>query len=99
MSMGFVIRATWTAEAGSEQLVREVLAELAPLSRAEPGNQQYVVHQAADQPRVFHLFEVYDDEESYRVHGSSEHFRRLAVERGIPALESREREFSTVLEL
>jgi quinol monooxygenase YgiN len=97
--VGFVVTATWTAAAGSERLVREVLAELAPLSRAEPGNKHYVVHQPPGLPRVFHLFEVYDDEAAYRAHGASEHFRRLAVERGIPALESRERQFSTVLEL
>ena len=97
--MGFVVRATWTARAGSEQLVRDVLAELAPLSRAEPGNQHYVVYQDGDRPRVFHLFEVYDDEEAYRVHGASEHFRRLAVKRGIPALESRDREFFSTLQV
>ncbi len=97
--MGFVVRATWTARAGSEQLVRDVLAELTPLSRAEPGNQNYVVYQDGEEPRVFHLFEVYDDEEAYSVHGASEHFRRLAVERGIPALESRDREFFSTLEV
>jgi quinol monooxygenase YgiN len=95
--VGYVVRATWTARAGSERLVRDVLAELAPLSRAEPGNQHYVVYQDGERPRVFHLFEVYDNEEAYRAHGASAHFRRLAVERGIPALESRDRElFSTL---
>lgn len=97
--MSFVVRATWTARPGSEQLVREVLAELAPSSRAEPGNQHYIVYQDEEQPRVFHLFEVYDEEGAYRVHGASEHFRRLAVGRGIPALESRHREFFSALEL
>jgi quinol monooxygenase YgiN len=95
--VGYVVRATWTARAGSERLVRDVLAELAPLSRAEPGNQHYVVYQDGERPRVFHLFEVYDDEEAYRAHGASAHFRRLAVERGIPALESRDREFFSTL--
>ena len=75
----------------------DVLAELAPLSRAEPGNQHYVVYQDGERPRVFHLFEVYEDEEAYRAHGASAHFRRLAVERGIPALESRDREFFSTL--
>jgi quinol monooxygenase YgiN len=97
--VGFVVRATWTAAAGSEQLVREVLAELATMTRAEPGNQHYVVYQDDERPGVFHLFEVYDDEEAYRLHGASAHFRRLAVERGIPALDSREREFFSSLEM
>jgi quinol monooxygenase YgiN len=97
--VAFVVRATWTARGDSVDLVRAALAELAPRSRAEPGNQQYIVYQEADRPRVFHLFEVYDDERAYRAHGASEHFRRIAEERAIPVLESRERQFFTTLEM
>jgi quinol monooxygenase YgiN len=42
---------------------------------------------------LFVLFEVYDNEEAYRAHTESDHFRRLAIETAIPLLESREREF------
>lgn len=97
--MGFVVRATWTAAGESVDLVRSALAELAPLSRGEPGNQHYIVHQDPARPRVFEIFEVYDDEDAYRAHAASEHFGRLAVNRAIPALESRERAFFQTLDL
>ncbi|MGC0366317.1 quinol monooxygenase YgiN [Rhodococcus sp. 27YEA15] len=96
--MSYVVRAIWTATAESVDTVREVLRELAPLSRREPGNELYIVHQEPDLPLVFHLFEVYADEESYRAHGESEHFRRLAVDRAIPLLAGRERQFHETLD-
>ena len=91
--MAHVVRATWTAQGGSEDVVLDVLRELAPLSRAEPGNQHYIAYQDTEQPRVFHLFEVYDDEDAYRAHTCSEHFEHLAVGVATPVLESRERAF------
>ncbi|MDV6271479.1 putative quinol monooxygenase [Rhodococcus globerulus] len=96
--MSYVVRATWTSTADSVDVIGEVLRELAPLSRQEPGNELYVVHQEPNQPLVFHLFEVYTDEEAYRAHGESDHFQRLAVEKAIPILKSREREFHLTLD-
>lgn len=89
--------ARWTAKPGQEDVVVEALADLASASRAEPGCRAYFVCRSLDDPRVFELFEVYDDEDAYRAHAESEHFRRHAIERGIPALESRERRFFEVL--
>ena len=97
--MAYVVRATWTAQPGSEDVVLGVLRELAPVSRAEPGNQQYVAYQDPAHPRVFHLFEVYDDERAYVSHTDSEHFERLARGVAIPVLESRERAFFQTLDL
>jgi quinol monooxygenase YgiN len=97
--MAYVVRATWTAREGAEDVVRSALAELAPPSRAESGNQLYVAYADAAQPRAFHLFEVYDDEAAYRAHTESEHFARLAVGTAIPVLESRERAFFETLDV
>jgi quinol monooxygenase YgiN len=97
--MAYVVRATWTAREGAEDVVRAALAELAPPSRAEAGNQLYLAYADPAQPRVFHLFEVYDDEGAYRAHTESEHFARLALGTAIPVLDSRERAFFETLEV
>jgi quinol monooxygenase YgiN len=97
--MAYVCSATWTAQPGTEQVVREALSVLAPASRAEPGCQVYIVHQDPDQPLVFNIFEVYDDKAAYQKHGTYPHFVEQAVGKAIPVLADRERVFTTVLEV
>jgi quinol monooxygenase YgiN len=91
--MAYVVIAIWTAQAGSEEVVRDVIRELTPPSREEPGNRFYQAYQDPDEPRVFRLFEIYADEDAYKAHGESEHFQRLGFGTAIPLLESRERAF------
>jgi quinol monooxygenase YgiN len=91
--MGFVCSATWTAQAGQEQAVRAALEELAPASRAEPGNLAYHVYARDEEPQVFRIFELYTDEAAFQAHVASEHFERWALGGAIPLLASREREF------
>lgn len=98
--MAFVCFATWTAQPGKEDIVREALHELAPTSRNEPGCRTYIVHQDPEQTSVFKIFEVYDDEEeAFRAHGNSAHFETHARGQAIPALADRERVFTTVLDV
>jgi len=97
--MGYVVRATWTAQPGSEHIVHQALAELAPPSRQEPGCRFYTAYQDPKEPLVFHLFEIYDDEAAYQAHGASEHFQRLAFGTAIPVLAGRERAFFETLDV
>jgi len=97
--MAFVCSATWTAQPGKEDVVRDALAELAPASRSEPGCRTYIVHQDLQQPAVFKIFEVYDDEDAFKMHGSSTHFETHALAVAIPALADRQRLFTTVLDI
>jgi quinol monooxygenase YgiN len=97
--MAFVCSATWTAQPGKEDVVREALVELAPASRNEPGCQAYVVHQDAGQPSVFKIFEVYDDEDAFTAHTRYPHFEKYALGQAIPVLANRERVFTTVLDV
>ena len=97
--MAFVCSATWTAEPGKEDVVRSALVELAPASRDEPGCRTYIVHQAPERPSVFKIFEVYDDEDAFKAHGSYPHFEKYALGQAIPALANRERVFTTVLDV
>lgn len=91
--MAIVLKATWTANEGAEQTVLDALEQLSPLSRAEPGCRFYQAYRDPAEPRVFHIFEIYDDHAAVEAHGASEHFRTYALGQAIPALESRQREF------
>jgi quinol monooxygenase YgiN len=91
--MGYVVAATWTAQPGKEDVVLDAIEKLTPPSRAEPGNQLYQAYRDPEDPLVFHLFEVYEDEQAYAAHGASEHFAAYGQGQAIPVLAVRERKF------
>jgi quinol monooxygenase YgiN len=91
--MAYVVTAKWTAKPGEEDRIARICAEMTEPSRAEPANHAYQAHRSVDNPRLFYLYEQYDDEDGYEAHMASEHFTRLVKEEAIPNLESREREF------
>jgi len=96
--MAYVVAATYRAKAGEEERIREILEQMAPLSRAEPGMRFYQAHRSPDDPRVFFLYERYDDQAGYEAHMASEHFVRLIRGEAIPRLENRERAFYVTLD-
>ena len=59
----------------------------------QEGNQFYQAYQDPMEPSVFHLFEIYDDEDAYAAHGASEHFAQFGLGQAIPVLTDRERAF------
>lgn len=91
--MPYVVTATWTVKPGHEDTVLDAIEHLIPLSRQEPGNQCYHPYRDAEDPSKFHFFEIYDDEDAYKAHGSSEHFEKYGFGQAIPVLENRERAF------
>ena len=91
--MAYVVSATWTAQRGQEAVVRDAIEKLTPPSRQEPSNRCYHAYQHPAAPTIFHLFEIYDDEQDYLAHGASPHFKDFALEQAIPVLSSRERAF------
>ena len=60
----------------------ELLRQLMPLSRAEPGCLQYDAHRDPDDPNAFFLFERYVDQEAFDAHAASAHFQELVLGRG-----------------
>lgn len=96
--MAFVCSATWTAKPGEAETVRSALEKLSPASREEPGNLYYQAHQSAEEPNVFRIFEVYVDEDAFQAHGTYPHFQEWALGQAIPALETRQRDFSETLD-
>jgi len=97
--MAVVLKATWTARDGAEDEVLEALKALAPLSRQEPGCRFYQVYRSPEQPRVIHIFEIYDDDEAVAAHAESEHFKEHALGHAIPLLDDRVREFFQTIDV
>ena len=96
--MAYVVCAKWTAKDGKEGRLEEVIGEMAGPSKSEPGNRYYQAQRSLENPRLFFLYEQYDDEAAYEAHMASEHFTRLVKEEAIPdLLEAREREFYETL--
>lgn len=92
--MAYVVVAKWTAKEGMEDRLEQICNEMTEPSRAEPANRFYQAHRSPENPRLFFLYEQYDDEAGYEAHMASEHFTRLVKEEAIPeVLGAREREF------
>jgi quinol monooxygenase YgiN len=91
--MAYVVTAVWTAKPGQEEAVSDILRQLVPASRAEPGCSIYQVYRDPAEPRVFRLFETYDNEAAFLAHAESEHFKRFVLGEAVPLLEGRERAF------
>ena len=96
--MPYVVTATWTANAGSEEIVLDAIRHMIEPSRAEPGCRLYQPTRDLDDPRVFLIYEIYDDEGAYEAHGASEHAQRWAFGTAIPLLSSRERTFGETID-
>jgi quinol monooxygenase YgiN len=96
--MAFVCSATWIATPGHEETVRAALEQLSPASREEPGNLYYQAYQSPDEPLVFRIFEVYENEEAFKAHATYPHFEQWALGQAIPVLETRQRDFYETLD-
>jgi quinol monooxygenase YgiN len=91
--MAYVVAATYRCKEGEEERIREILELMGPPSRAEPGCLFYQAHRSPDDPRVFFLYEQYEDEAGYEAHQATDHFERYIKGDAIPRLETRERAF------
>ncbi len=96
--MPFVVIATWTARPGDADYVADAIRELIPGNRAEPKNLEFHAQRSNDDPRVFVLYEQYEDAGGYDDHKATEAFQSRVVGDIIPRLESREVTTFTSLE-
>jgi arylformamidase len=84
--VAYVVTAEWRANAGAEERLVELCAELSDLSRREIGNRFYEVHRSREDGRRFHLYAEYLDAAGYQSHRDSEHYQRLVVREAVPKL-------------
>lgn len=87
--MALVVLATWQAQPEHVDRVAELLRQLSPLSRAEPGCRCYQAQTSPDEPATFLIYEVYDDEDAFAAHRASPHFQELAAGQALPLLADR----------
>jgi len=66
--MTWALFAEFTAAAGAESRVAELVRDLAVRVRAEPGNLVFTPHTLRDEPRRWFVYEVYRDEAAFREH-------------------------------
>jgi quinol monooxygenase YgiN len=97
--MAYVLIARMVAREGEQDRAAEILGRLTAASRAEPGNVHYIPHRAADDPRVFVIYEQYRDKAAFEEHGQAEHFKTIAQGELFPLMEGeRQRDFYETLD-
>jgi len=67
-----------TVKAGQEQDFERILRIAVPKVREEPGNQAYIFHRSTQDPRVFMLYEEYDDQAALEAHRA--HMRDMGID-------------------
>ena len=87
--MAHAVAVTWLAKEGEEERLGQLLEEITPLVREEPGCLMYIAHRSAEDPRTFFIYEQYVDEAAFRQHRETEHFKDLVLGEAVPLLESR----------
>ena len=89
--MAYVLVVKLTIRAGEEERAEEVIRQLVEASSAEPGNVHYLAHRDPEDPRVFLMYEQYADEDAFKAHGETEHFKTLGPGELFELAESRDR--------
>jgi quinol monooxygenase YgiN len=67
-----VIFTRLTAAPGKRAALRDALDRLAVSTRAEPGNEVFVIHEARDEPDVMLGYEVFRDEDALTAHRATD---------------------------
>ncbi len=94
----FVVVAQYYTKEGKDDEVAEILKQMVPVSRAEPGCLVYYVNRSLDDPRKFLLYEQYRTRDDYEAHKATAAFQENIVNKVIPMLESRVPEFYELVE-
>jgi quinol monooxygenase YgiN len=77
--MTFVLAVKMTVNDGVEpDEVLPWLKEMMALSNEEPGCRSMVLHRDLADPRVFFVYEHFDDKAAHTLHTQTEHFKRIA---------------------
>lgn len=91
---GYALVVFWHAKPGNADVVAKILVELAERTMTEPGAISFRVHRDTSNDHAFVLYELYRNEDAFKAHRASEHFRQLVLETAVPLLERRDLNFS-----
>ena len=67
-----------TVQAGQEQAFERMMCIAVPKVREEPGNHAYIFHRSTQDPRVFMLYEEYEDQAALDAHNA--HLREMDMD-------------------
>lgn len=70
----------FTVKAGAEHEFERMMRMLVPKVREEPGAQAYILHRSVQDPCVFMLYEVYEDQTALEAHRA--HLRAMGIDLG-----------------
>jgi quinol monooxygenase YgiN len=97
--MAYVLNVRMTAREGEEERAAVLIRQLAAATQQEPGNIQWIGHRSVENPRTFMVYEQYRDEDAFKEHGQTEHFKTIGLEQLFPLMEGeRERLFFETLD-
>jgi len=71
------VTAKLTVKAGQEAEFERIMRAAVPKVREEPGNHAYVLHRSQENPRVFMLYQEYDDQAALDAHRA--HLREMGL--------------------
>lgn len=96
--MSYAVVATYLSKADRvDELTAHLRAMVGP-TNAEEGCEIYRVVNALDDPNTFVLFEIYQDENAFKAHASSDHFEEHIRHGAWDCLESRSVVFGSELD-
>ena len=74
----FTVTTKLTVQAGQEQAFERMMCIAVPKVREEPGNHAYSFHRSTQDPRVFMLYEEYEDQAACDAHRA--HLREMDMD-------------------
>ncbi len=90
MNQGFVVAVTIEAREGEADAVGALIGGLVAPTLAEPGVKLFIPYRSPTDPRLFYIFELYVNEDGWRAHQETEHFK-TAIAQLLPRASRRER--------
>ena len=87
---GFVVAITIEAKDGQADAVGAIIGDLVAPTLAEPGVKLFIPYRSPTDPSLFFIFELYVDEDGWRAHQETEHFK-AGIKELLPRAERRER--------
>jgi quinol monooxygenase YgiN len=90
LNEGFVVAVSIEAREGEADTVAELIAGLVAPTLAEPGVKLFIPYRSPTEPQLFFIFELYVDEDGWRAHQETGHFK-AAIAELLPRAARRER--------
>jgi quinol monooxygenase YgiN len=86
--MTFVLAVKITVKEGEDpEVVLPWLKEMMDRSNEEPGCRSMVLHREISDPRVFFVYEHFDDKAAHTLHTQTEHFKNIAEAKVTPLVD------------